>query len=301
MIFKTLSRKIKNNKIYRPGPAIDKNVINNHINNSFISRLTGKNPTTDRKIYASRNPYGGPSGFPRSSSCWLNGVSNISCFSPAQLSGANWMVGAGTLISPRHILLAKHFFIALISGGTPILFVDDDSNIVTRKIIKYEFDPFADIAIGLLDSDMPSNIKFAKVLPLNYSTYMSLSETTPVYGLALDAEEKAIPKRVDGLEGRNYDKGDGSPLIPIPNILFNNLSSNDQFFSFTETLVAGDSGNPGFLIIDNELVVLTAFWFSTSGPFISIRYNDVNTFMNKLGGGYNLTPIDLEYVYNKYK
>jgi hypothetical protein len=288
------SGKSKGNKVYNTSPIVDKNVIINHINSSFLTRFVDKNPNTDMFVFASQNPYGG-GNFPRNSSCWLNGVTNISCFSPGQLSGANWWQRSGTLISPRHILLAKHFTIALLPGGTPILFVDDSGNVITRKLIRYEFDT-TDIAIGLLDSDIPPSIKFAKVLPKNYTTYLDIAQSNPIlYGVAIDQQEKAIAKHISYIQ--NYTTGG----VTIPNIIVISLNSNDVLFSFTETLITGDSGNPGFLIIDNELVVLTTWWTASSGPFITTRYDTVNALMSKLGGGYNLTPIDLNAVYNKYK
>lgn len=295
-MLKVLLNKIKGDRVYKSS-VINKNIVRNHINNTFISKLTGKNANTDMLVYTSQNPYG---SFTRNPSCWLNGVSNISCFSPAQLSGANWFQRGGTLISPRHILLAKHFSINIISGGTPVLFVDDNNNVVTRKIIAIQSD-LTDISIGLLDSDIPSTIKFAKVLPKNYFTYITLLDNfifqpdSPqlLYSLGLDQQEKAIVKRVSGVS--NYVGTEN-----IPNIFMYNLLSSDPFYSFTETVIVGDSGNPVFLIIDNELVVLTTWWSDISGPFISTRYDKVNEIMNNLGGGYSLTPIDLEYVYYKY-
>ncbi|MFM7796703.1 MAG: hypothetical protein ACKO7N_08055, partial [Candidatus Nitrosotenuis sp.] len=100
---------VKNNsllkgKVYRNIFSIDTSIIPNHINNSTITRLVNKNPSTDKAVFSSRNPYGGPIDagiWVRNSSCWLNGVNNISCFSPAQRSGAAWNQRAGTLITRK--------------------------------------------------------------------------------------------------------------------------------------------------------------------------------------------------------
>jgi len=291
------------------GNVIISDVVSNHINSSVISRLINKNPSTSRLVYSSQNPYGGvgDAGFwTRNPDCWLNGISNISCFSPAQRSGANWWQRGGALITTKHVLFAAHFAPSIISGGTPLIFVDENNNAIRRNIISYGLDSnidgvTTDIAIALLDSDVPSNIKIAKVLPKNYTQYLdiigpetNLSDAELLnygpYAVGLDQEEKAILKWVAGTSS-------GSQGISIYNV-----PSMDPYYSFTETMITGDSGNPVFLIIENELVLLMAWLTSSGGPFITARYDAVNTIINNLspGEGYSLTPVDLELVYQKY-
>ena len=162
--------RILNNKVRYNVYPINTNIISNHINNSTIARLTDKNPDTDRLVYSSQNPYGGVGDagiWVRNPSCWINGVTNISCFSPAQRSGALWYQRAGTLITKKHFILAKHFVFAILEGGTPLIFVDENNNAIRRNLIQYAYDNITDIAIGVLDNEVPSNIKIAKVLPVN--------------------------------------------------------------------------------------------------------------------------------------
>ncbi len=287
---------------------IDKTIIANHINSSTASRLSGKNPSTDRFVYSSQNPYGGVGDagiWVRNSNCWINGVSNISCFSPAQRSGASWNTRGGTLITRKHVLFAKHYKTSILpNGGTPLIFVDENNNAIRRNIIQYG-DDISDITIALLDSEVPSNIKIAKVLPKNYQDYMVLGWPTGgdldygllgILGVGLDQEEKAHVKTSTTV--------DYNSLYHI--IAFDNFSgpqgSINPYPQWTEDIVVGDSGNPVFYIIDNELVVLTTWWTPTNGPFITKRYDQVNAIIEELspGQGYSLTPIDLQAVYDKY-
>jgi len=300
--------KTLNNKFYvknsigkiRTSFNIDRNVLNNHINLSVSDRLVDKNPATDRDVYTTRDPYfNGIGNFVRNSSCWLNGISNISCFSPAQLSGANWWQRAGTLISPRHVLFVTHFTPSILpNGGTPIIFVDDNNNVVRRNIIKYESNSTADMAVGLLNSDMPSNIKVAKVLPQNYATYINITSANSGRTLmvALDQEQKALVKEAAGVTTVTFSPGVIRRFLNIPN-----LESDHPWYSFTEIVVAGDSGQPLFYIIDNELVLLSVWSTATTGPAIPEYYHFLNSVMQNLGGGYQLTPIDLQSVYDKYR
>ena len=292
MPFFTKGYNIYQNKLYYSNSIINKNVLSNHINNSTLNKLTNKNPSTDRLVYSSQNPYG---SFTRNPSCWINGVNNISCFSPAQLSGFAWNKTAGTLITTKHILQAKHFNTAILPGGTTFVFVDSNNNVVYRKLIAYEYDPriasngttqYTDIAVGLLDNDVPSNIKIAKVLPTNYGDYIN-------YGLlavALNQQEKAILKQWTGQYSNSY-----LGLTSYSTTLLN-------YNNFSEDIVTGDSGNPAFIIIDNELVLLSCFTSTIGGEFVTSRYDAINDAINRLSPneGYSLTPIDLQAAYYKY-
>lgn len=324
------NNKLLSNKIGRYNSNINKNIIPNHINVSTSNRLFGKNYSTDRYVYTSQNPYG---NFVRNPNCWLNSISNISCFSPAQLSGAAWYQRAGTLITRKHIILAKHFVFDILSGGTPIIFIDDNNNKYQPKLISYAYDD-TDIAIGLLDNEVSSNIKIAKVLPTNYTDYFNISNTSSsydsytslrsftnnpyLYAVGLDQEEKAIMFLYNGCRVSRAGSSPNYIYYHMINVSGSNtdVSSeirNDSYYNSTypnpaqfndwnEPIITGDSGNPLFLIIDNELVLLTTWASVTVGPSITNRYDQVNNLIESLspGQGYSLTPIDLSAVYSKY-
>lgn len=320
--------KLLSNKIIKQNNTINKNILSNYINTKTSNRLFGKNSLTDRSVYLSQNPYNIPGGFIRNPNCWINGVSNISCFSPAQLSGAPWNTRGGTLLTKKHVLFAKHYVTSIISGGTPLIFVDENSNAIQRKIIQYAYDD-TDIAIALLDNEVPETIKIAKILPKNFTDYINCSISTTngdfeavgdillnplLYCVALDQQEKAIIKICFNF-GQKYLSGgfggNSSPWIymsafnpdGISSSYLDNMYPNPTIFSsFSEDIVTGDSGNPIFLIIDNELVVLASWHTPWGGPFITSRYDQVNAIIENLSPnqGYSLTPIDLASVYAKY-
>lgn len=296
----------RGNRLYNSGQQyntlpINKNIIINHINSNITTRIANKNPSTDILVYSSQNPYGGVDNagiWVRNPSCWINGVTNISCFSPAQLSGSAWNTRAGTLITKKHVIFAKHYYPSLLpNGGTPIIFVDENNNAIRRNIVQYALGT-NDIAIGLLDNEVSSNIKIAKVLPSNYQDYIQVSTIadSALFGLlavALDQQEKALVKST-------------TTISSIPFINFDNMSGPNgnvnPYPQWTETIVAGDSGNPIFYIIDNELVLLTTWYSSTAGFFLPSAYTEIHSMIESLspGGGYSLTPIDLQAVYAKY-
>ena len=323
------NNKILHNKVLYKNIKLNKNIIPNHINIGTSNRMVGKNSSADRFVYSSQNPYGGPIDagiWVRNPSCWLNGVTNISCFSPAQRSGAAWNTRGGTLITKKHVLFAKHFETSVLpNGGTPLIFVDENNNAIRRNIIQYERDN-TDISIALLDSEVPNNIKIAKVLPPNFTDYINTTTINSIYdnfntqinsfqfnplllSVGLDQEEKAILKIFNGCD--LYGIGSSPDTIWFQlvnasdidtNLTYNITPSPIPYASFSEAIVVGDSGNPLFLIIDNELVVATTWWVPSGGPFITNRYSQVNNIIESLspGQGYSLTPVDLASVYNKY-
>ncbi|MEN9841224.1 MAG: hypothetical protein RL376_1024, partial [Verrucomicrobiota bacterium] len=65
--------------------------------------------------------------------------------------------------------------------------------------------------------------------------------------------------------------------------------------SFYEEKIGGDSGNPAFLIINGQLVLLTCWTYGGGGSGTSVHNQKaaINTLMTTLGGGYQLTPVDL--------
>jgi hypothetical protein len=59
--------------------------------------------------------------------------------------------------------------------------------------------------------------------------------------------------------------------------------------------VNGDSGNPCFLIIDGVPVLVTTWTYggAGAGPRIHALHNEINAVMTTLGGGHQLTDVDL--------
>ena len=95
--------------------------------NSIAQRIAGADPAVCLSRFAEYPPSKGRLGFPRclfqkpfpaNEKFWLKGV-DFSCASPwNDECGAVW---AGTLISKRHIIFAKHF---PLWKGCRVLFVD---------------------------------------------------------------------------------------------------------------------------------------------------------------------------------
>jgi hypothetical protein len=240
-------------------------------------RIVDKVASFSKPIFSTQNHNSGI--YVRNTGCWASGI-DLTCISP--WNSTDSVNRAGTLISPRHILFAAHY---QINNGATIRFVDNNNNIITRtmvnKLTHPNYTPYQpDLTIGVLNSDVPSSIKFVKILPQNWTNYLpNLSYNYVVPCLVLDQEEKALI----------------SDLINLSSVANFSIPRNPKRYEFFENIVAGDSGNPAFLIINGELVLVTVWTYGGSGAGTHIAYykDDINTMMIALGGGYTLTEISL--------
>lgn len=264
------------------------NSLAKHINDDVDNKINGLNPTDAKPIFSTQNH--ATSTYVRNSGCWAIGA-DLTCISPWNSTGQQYR--AGTLISPRHIIFAAHF---QINNGATIRFVDNNNNVVTRTMVNKLTHPnyvpyYPDLTIGVLDSDVPASIGFAKILPQNWNTRLpSLSFDYPIPCLALDQEEKAlITEWYSNSSNINQITVNCKP--PIKN----------SRLAFFENIILFDSGNPCFLIINNQLVIITVWTYGGGGGGTAIYHQKdvINAMMSSLGGGYSLTEVDLS-GFNSY-
>jgi hypothetical protein len=260
------------------------------------SRIAGLTPATAKPIFTTQNHAG--SVYVRNADCWATDV-DLTCISPWNSTGGNKR--AGTLISPRHIIFAEHYPIGV---SATVRFVTADNVVVERTVTAVQNvgpanaeDNYAsDFCIGLLDSDVPETITFAKVLPADCGDYLPsmipiTSADWVLPALYLDQEEKALVTSWWGTVPQALTR------VLTEKVSFRVPSDATQL-SFFEDIIDGDSGNPQFLIIGGELVLLGTWTYGTSflagsGPFTTYWADEINAAMTTLGGGYQLTEVDL--------
>ena len=242
----------------------------------FSAEIDGRlhaasSPATSKPLYSMQDF--ATRTFIRNPDCWAADI-DLTGISPWNQTGGHRR--AGTLISPRHIAFANHFQISPASGNNEIVFVTNQNVTVTRHVVA-TMHVAADIRIGLLDADVPSTIGFHKVMPQNWASWLFEVDELPM--LHLDQQEKALVRDMTFLTTQSGTCQHNTPTDPLR-------------ASFSESLIGGDSGNPAFVILDGEAIMILTHHTAQTGPFYTHYLNQVNAVMTQLGGGYQLTEFD---------
>ncbi|KAH3695107.1 hypothetical protein DPMN_082563 [Dreissena polymorpha] len=135
------------------------------------------------------------------------------------------------------------------------------------------------MVVGELDSDVPSSISFAKVMPRNLTKILPPFHNVPV--MDTDFEEKAL------VADLRLESGNMVWLTRPETSSIRNL--------FYEDKISGDSGNPVFLAVKNELVLMFMFTYggAGSGTSVTAHFGDINNILANWGSTYRLTEMDL--------
>lgn len=240
------------------------------------ARIRGRDPVTAKPVFSVMDH--ATATYVRNQAAWTHDL-DLTCISPWNSAGGSWY--AGTLVSPRHVVYATHFQIPV---GATMRFVSRENEVVERTLVgamSLRFSgqsAFPDITVGVLDSDVPPTIGFAAILPDDWAKYLP-DGRQQIPCLALDQEEKALVTSLWWLhdEASCFEPKDATQR------------------SFFERLVVGDSGNPGFMIVDDRLVLMTVWTYGSGGfgTFVTGQRAAIDQVMAELGGGYRLTTIDL--------
>lgn len=207
---------------------------------------------------------------------WLRGV-DFSCASPWNSGGG--LTRAGTLISKRHIIFAKHF---PLWAGVRIVFVGEDGGICPCRIAATRGVADCDIMVASLDYEVTPNIVPARILPDDYEKHLGGCAGLTI--VTLNQHENAVIANLHSLPKQE----DKFKMISV----FESRGKTRS--AFTQKLTGGDSGSPAFLIVDNQPILLYCAFRGGygSGPAIHLRRREIQQAMDELCPGYNLERFD---------
>jgi hypothetical protein len=237
-----------------------------------ISGLTASNST---QLLYSTQDHTTPT-YVRSTTCWARGI-NLTCVSPWNSGNAN--LWAGTAITPRHIVHAQHAFV---QDTATIRFIAMDGTVVTRTVSSGMQVGTTDLRISVLDSDLPASITPAKVLPDDWASHF---DETRAPTIVFNQEERVSVADILHITAGGDVNGDDIRIqIPV----------DEQRLEFHFDRILNDSGNPVFLLINNEPVLLFCFKTTVYGPtLIQDNRAAVVAAINTLGAfGHSLTDYE---------
>ena len=206
---------------------------------------------------------------------WLKDV-DFSCASPWNDSCGSQR--AGTLISKRHIIFANHF---PLWKGVRILFVDREGEVCPCHVAATKPLKRGDIMLGLLDYEVTPNIRPAKILPDDYAKYIGDGKGLPI--VTFNQREQVFLSRLDGISTN-------ANLRLVSNV----TATNQPWKALGGKIVGGDSGNPAFLLIGNEPILLYCLFSGGAGlgPSVFHFRKEIQTAMDELCPGYKLESFD---------
>jgi hypothetical protein len=245
-----------------------------HISSTFDNLIK------DKKEKEILTPYANPYNWPRNNNCWAKSL-DLSGYAAAVVPLGG--VGGGTLITKKHILLANH--VPYSQSPFMIFFINNNNVSLVYNVMKTKRVANTDILIGELDREVDSSLKIYNVLPANYLKYFDKQINFPL--LYSDQERKALIGE-NGMINTTY--GSTNTLI--------NISKDPNRAQYFEALIGGDSGNIVSTIINNEIVVIGA-WYMTFGTMAGLAtnipsyINEVNNTISSLSSGYKVNEVDL--------
>ena len=220
-----------------------------------------------------------------------------------------------TLISNRHVLLAKHVGLN-IAVGTNVYFVNNSNVTFTYQIISMQTvgpaaatDPgYTDISIGYLDRPIDTTLHFLKVVPANFLNYLQTSFIKTLDGNNNEVDDLSAPfispvlPVLYNTNGWYPNPAAGSTdtwrrtwcgtlklafgvhqstldySSPPASFLSHAYPIAGAKYNNSEALRTGDSGNIVFIPINSEIVILGA-WYQGGSARVAGQGIGTTTFL----------------------
>lgn len=189
-----------------------------------------------------------PTSFGYNPNCWAASLDWSGLASAIDGTGT---LGGGTLISSRHVLFADHVQYPLRPFN--IYFTNKAGKGFTHKVVKIDNVTGTDIAIGTLDRDVDASLPVYRVLPDGWEQRVA--------GATVGASLPMITLRLPVLF-TNQDRfaltGDLTRVLAgIANVEPPTFAAAQSYYMAQR---GGDSGNPIFVLVGDELVLLGAWY-----------------------------------------
>lgn len=240
---------------------------------SVDRRIAGCDPAVSMARFVNYRQGAGKDIFVANTNFWGREI-DFSCASPWNSGGGS--LRAGTLISKRHVVFAKHF---PLWKDVRIVFVGQDGGVCPCRIAKTKAIPNTDIMVGSLDAEVTPNIHPAKILPEDYRDHVGHCSGLPL--VIFNQHERALLAELISIKTN----------ANVRTILFHTPFKRERI-PFSEKIAVGDSGNPVFLIAGDEPILLFCLLGYSCGPGLHYYRREIQAAMDELCPGYKLESFD---------
>jgi len=194
---------------------------------------------------------------------------------------------AGVAITPYHTAHAWHAGYTPQVGST-LRFVDQAHNIVNRTVVARTRVGLTDIGLVRLNEPLPTSIKVYSVLPSDWADYSPAQSLKGVIAVVFDQEEKTLAKQILNVSSQGFF----GAISHSPTEAF--ATSSAVYPTLTEALITGDSGNPFFIVLTGEPILMGCVYSQKNLPFLSNHITEINSSLESLGpGASTVTTVDL--------
>lgn len=179
-----------------------------------------------------------------------------------------------TLITPRHVVMAKHYQRPLTSK---VIFHDRRGRHLERKLVRVQRAAH-DVAVALLDSPVPAGYR-PYALPRPKATHSASLPGKPVY--LTDQNRRIFVHQIAGIQR-------GTVFFRHP---------PSQRAGYMKKLVSGDSGNPSFILHQGEPILIETH--TTGGPGAGPYYGDpviqqsIREIVKAMDPAYQIRTVDI--------
>ena len=211
--------------------------------------------------------------YARNTNCWSYNLDTtpVMVWYDGWSTDCTWM--GATMISPRHFVAAHHF--PNISPGRTVYFCTT-GNVTVSRTVTGLLNVAADLDVGLLDSDLPATISFARVITNNLTKLPNGIAGIPVLVVDKYSRSQCWEAAI---------QGSGIYTI-VPSTATNRAVA-------WRGLESGDSGHPSLFYFGATPVLLGGFWWISGGSAPGEYLSALNAAMTALGGTNQATVVDL--------
>lgn len=269
-------------------PSLDSTDFKVHTLNQIDNRISGLSTTTSMTLFSTRGDSVTATGatttpWVRNTSVWTNvgtdiNFTGVSAWTQMYDGYSSHYQHVATLISPKHFVTAHHWGI---TDNATVAFVANDNTVIYRTVVDTVQVGNTDIQVGVLDSDVPDTVTYYPIMASStlrsiVNSYTNTEVDFPIVTFNSSTQSLGVDK-----------------LLTIASessgVTTHQAYTSGKKSEFATTLIGGDSGNPGFVIIDNQPVLLFTHYSTSGGPQHGAYISEINTAINTLGSGYQVT------------